>query len=39
VEAGVVEVVGIAKVEEDSGVTGAGDVGGGVETMAERVGE
>jgi hypothetical protein len=39
VEAGVVEVVGTTKVEEGSRVTGAGEMGGGVETMAERVGE
>jgi hypothetical protein len=30
VEAGVVEVVGMAKVVDGSGVTGAGEVGGGV---------
>ena len=30
VEAGVVEVVGMAEVVDSSGVTGAGEVGGGV---------
>jgi hypothetical protein len=37
VEAGVVEVVGIAEVVDGSGATGAGEVGGGVETVAEGV--
>jgi hypothetical protein len=30
VEAGVVEVVGMAEVEDGAGLTGAGEVGGGV---------
>jgi hypothetical protein len=33
-EAGVVEVVGMAEVVDGSGVTGAGEVGGGVVAMA-----
>jgi hypothetical protein len=37
VEAGVVEVVGIAEVVDGSGATGAGEVGGGVDTVAEGV--
>ena len=36
-EVGVVEVVGIAEVVDGSGATGAGEVGGGVDTMAEGV--
>jgi hypothetical protein len=37
VEAGVVEMVGIAKVVDGSRATGAGEVGGGVDTVAEGV--
>jgi hypothetical protein len=37
VEAGVVEVVGMAEVVDGSGATGAGEVGGGVDTVAESV--
>jgi hypothetical protein len=37
VDARVVEVVGIAEVVDGSGATGAGEVGGGVDTMAEGV--
>jgi hypothetical protein len=37
VEARVVEVVGIAKVVDGFGATGAGEVGGGVDTVAEGV--
>ena len=37
VEAGVVEVVGIAEVVDGSGATGAGEVGGGVDIVAEGV--
>jgi hypothetical protein len=37
VEAGVVEVVGTTKVVDGSGATGAGEVGGGVEAVAEGV--
>jgi hypothetical protein len=36
-EAGVVEVVGMAEVVDDSRATGAGEVGGGVEAVAEGV--
>jgi hypothetical protein len=36
-EAGVVEVVGIAEVVDGSGVTGAGEVEGGVDTVVEGV--
>jgi hypothetical protein len=39
VEAGVVDVVDTAGVVDGSGVTGASEVGGGVETMVEGVGE
>jgi hypothetical protein len=39
VEAGVVEVVDTTGVVDGSGATGAGEVGGGVETMVEGVGE
>jgi hypothetical protein len=38
VEAGVVEVVSTAEVVDGSGVTGAGEVGGGVQTVAKGVG-
>jgi hypothetical protein len=38
VEARVVEVVGTAEVVDGSGATGAGEVGGGVEAVAEGVG-
>jgi hypothetical protein len=34
VEAGVVEVVGMVEVEDGAGVTGAGEVGGGVVAVA-----
>jgi hypothetical protein len=34
VEAGVVEVIGMAEVVDGSGVTGAGEVGGGVGAVA-----
>jgi hypothetical protein len=37
VEAGVVEVVGIAEVVDGFGATGAGEVGGGVDTVAKGV--
>ena len=37
VEAGVVEVVGIVEVVDGSGATGAGEVEGGVDTMAKGV--
>jgi hypothetical protein len=37
VEAGVVEVVSIAEVVDGSGATGAGEVEGGVDTIAEGV--
>jgi hypothetical protein len=37
VEAGVVEVVGIVEVVDGSRATGAGEVEGGVDTMAEGV--
>jgi hypothetical protein len=37
VGARVVEVVGIEEVVDGSGATGAGEVGGGVDTMAEGV--
>ena len=37
VEAGVVEVVGTAEVVDGSRAAGAGEVGGGVETVAEGV--
>jgi hypothetical protein len=37
VKARVVEVVGIEEVVDGSGVTGAGEVGGGLDTMAEGV--
>jgi hypothetical protein len=37
VEAGVVEVVGIVEVVDGSRATGAGEVGGGVDIMAEGV--
>jgi hypothetical protein len=37
VEVGVVEVVGMAEVVDGSGATGAGEVGGGVEAVAEGV--
>jgi hypothetical protein len=37
VEAGVVEVVGMEKVVDGSGATGAGEVGGGVEAVVEGV--
>ena len=36
-EAGVVEVVGTTEVMDGFGATGAGEVGGGVDTMAEGV--
>jgi hypothetical protein len=36
-ETGVVEVVGIAEVVDGSGATGAGEVGGGVDIVAEGV--
>jgi hypothetical protein len=36
-EAGVVEVVGIAEVVEGAGATQAGEVGGGVDTVVEGV--
>jgi hypothetical protein len=39
VEAGVVEVVDTTGVVDGSDATEAGEVGGGVETMAEGVGE
>jgi hypothetical protein len=39
VEAGVVEVVDTSGLVDGSGATGASEVGGGVETMAEGVGE
>jgi hypothetical protein len=39
VEAGVVEVVGMAEVVDGSRATGAGEVGGGVEAVAEGVEE
>jgi hypothetical protein len=38
VEAGAVEVVGTVEVVDGSEATGAGEVGGGVETVAEGVG-
>jgi hypothetical protein len=38
VEAGVVEVVGMAEVVDGAGVTGAGEVGGGVVAVARVVG-
>jgi hypothetical protein len=37
VEARVVEVMGTTEVMDGSGATGAGEVGGGVETMAKCV--
>jgi hypothetical protein len=37
VEAGVVEVVGIAEVVDGSGAIGAGEVGGGEDIVAEGV--
>jgi hypothetical protein len=37
VEVGVVEVVGIVEVVDGSGATGASEVEGGVDTMAEGV--
>jgi hypothetical protein len=37
VEAGVVEMVGIAKVVDGSRATGAGELEGGVDTVAEGV--
>jgi hypothetical protein len=36
-EAGVVEVVGIAEVVDGAGATESGEVGGGVDTVAEGV--
>jgi hypothetical protein len=36
-EARVVEVVGVAEVVDGSGAIGAGEVGGGVDTVAEGV--
>jgi hypothetical protein len=39
VEAGVVEVVGMAEVVDGAGVTGAGKVGGGVVAVVGVVGE
>jgi hypothetical protein len=39
VEARVVEVVSTAEVVDGSGATGAGEVGGGIQTVAEGVGE
>jgi hypothetical protein len=38
VEAGVVEVAGMAEVVDGAGVTGAGEVGGGVEAVVGVVG-
>jgi hypothetical protein len=38
VEARVVEVVGMAELVDDTGVTGAGEVGGGVVVVAGVVG-